>query len=390
MKNLGITSDYLLLFGLGSLFSSKILMSILLLLKEKLLNLLDTIWEYIKEYIIVTYEPIQNNEAIIEKIKIYDKDLYNSLKFKSADVNERGNKCNYSYCSKFCFIKGIPIYIMFTKKVTKNESFYEMYFITLQWYSEKLYLIVKEIMLIDTEKKNTRLKIGNINIDDDGRLHESSSLFINKIPEESLFIDKNIINSIDNVLTNRSQQKYDKKYFRSGSNKAVILLYGPPGTCKTSTIEYFCSKYDVELHYVNINKNYRVSTLTMIINEAYWTFDDGGVKESFIVFEDIDNIFENKEVRSDYKIDLRTLLQIFDGKFSSKKFTIFITTNYIEKLPENMLRTKRIDLKLEFKGPSPKMIREICDRAKYDGDTEQFIKDHNGKSHADVINDLFN
>lgn len=132
--------------------------------------------------------------------------------------------------------------------------------------------------------------------------------------------------------------------------KTGILLYGRPGTGKTSMANAICTKYGRSLVSINVN-NLQDIDLPWLSNIL--TDDD---KEEFVViFEDMDTLFINRsEKESNLNIDhnaiIQNLLQFLDG-VSSPNNVIFIgTTNYIDRIDPAILREGRFDLKVEVKG----------------------------------------
>ena len=82
-------------------------------------------------------------------------------------------------------------------------------------------------------------------------------------------------------------------------------------------------------------------------------------EKSILLIEDIDKVFAGRENVSDKaNITFSALLNCLDGAFYKHGLITIITTNHIEKLDEALLRTGRIDNKIEIPLPTDKEISE--------------------------------
>lgn len=141
-----------------------------------------------------------------------------------------------------------------------------------------------------------------------------------------------------------------------------ILFYGPPGTGKTSLVRALAYEYQIPVYMVNINDNsINDDTIIDMLNCI------GGNGNKILLFEDIDSAFsekekvkfENKNNIMDFKFEethksikdrkyltYAGLLNALDGILSNHHGVITImTTNYIEKLGDALIRPGRIDHK---------------------------------------------
>lgn len=144
-----------------------------------------------------------------------------------------------------------------------------------------------------------------------------------------------------------------------------ILFYGPPGTGKTSLAKAIAYEYQLEMYIINVNdKDVNDDSIIYMLNSI------GGSGNKILLFEDIDSAFTDKEkVKFEEKLEYTTsvvsqkegavpmtnnssrkyltyagLLNALDGVLSSQHGVITImTTNYIDKLGDALIRPGRID-----------------------------------------------
>lgn len=200
---------------------------------------------------------------------------------------------------------------------------------------------------------------------------------------------KYIIKEIEDFIEKKKiYDQYEIPY------KKGFLFYGPPGTGKTSLVKAIASSYNIDIYTININdKEINDDTIVQIIN------DIGGDGVKILLFEDIDSAFSEKEkIKCEdktiekeepayYDINNKTrgvssekendygqsmmnsnmrngnqnrvenkyltysgLLNALDGVLSNQTGVITImTTNYIDKLGQALIRPGRIDNKFELK-----------------------------------------
>lgn len=133
--------------------------------------------------------------------------------------------------------------------------------------------------------------------------------------------------------------------------KRGICFYGPPGTGKT-TISLALANYT--------NRNVYCLNLNCIDDDSKLPRCFGNMNDnSILLIEDIDRVFSGRDnVKEGSKITFSSLLNCLDGAFYKHGLITIITTNHIEKLDEALLRTGRIDLKVEIPLPTEREISE--------------------------------
>lgn len=127
--------------------------------------------------------------------------------------------------------------------------------------------------------------------------------------------------------------------------KTGILLYGEPGTGKSSLVKAIATKYDrsiitlnmSNIEYIDLNK------LTQSVNVDEY-------RRYIILLEDIDTLFLNRVNGQSDKEDnavINKLLQFLDSNTSPTNVIFIATTNHIDRLDDALLREGRFDLKVE-------------------------------------------
>lgn len=129
------------------------------------------------------------------------------------------------------------------------------------------------------------------------------------------------------------------------------LLYGPPGNGKTSLAQAVAYHYGMNLYALSLSGVSSDSSLVGAI--------DGVGANSVVLMEDVD-IYTRSVSRSgdDGKSPtLAGLLNALDGVHTPHGMITFITTNHVENLDPALIRSGRIDYRLELLGPDNDQIQ---------------------------------
>ena len=244
---------------------------------------------------------------------------------------------------------------------------------------------------------------------------DTGMILIDKITDKKIFGSH--VEKIEHIINDflKKQEIYDRfgKKF-----KLNILLYGEPGTGKTSIIKYIANKFKFDkVHY--IDKMFAKNDDTMIVintKEIIENYEKTG-KPSLLVIEDIDKSVlkiggdpESKENKSSSDVPrplrsfnsegryigtvhnnlvssgevLNNLMQFLDSNTSPNGAITIITTNNKQYLPEPLIRPGRLDYMIEVGNISSEDAKEMV---KYYGSNME-IEDHEYNP-ADLENRIF-
>lgn len=289
------------------------------------------------------YFNIRNNIIRINKdfIKKYDS------KFNKRKKDFEGCLINTEFIMKlepqtFCYV-AIGSFSISTDEVIRIGGIFNQRNIHLYVFGKKSLKYKKIIENILEEDKD--LSIYDISTFKDRENENNLKICRNKMISRSfdtLFYDdmvkEKIIRHIDKYLN--SQKIYTK---RSINYKTGILLYGEPGTGKSSLVKAISSKYDIDLVIIDMQNLDKLDLNTLT---SYLNADD---KTYIVLLEDIDCICldrSNVNIDKEDRRAVNKLLQFLDSNSSPNNVIFIATTNHVEKLDEALLRNGRFDLKV--------------------------------------------
>jgi chaperone BCS1 len=158
----------------------------------------------------------------------------------------------------------------------------------------------------------------------------------------SVILDKGIKEGILNDV--RDFLKSGQWYFDRGiPYRRGYLLYGPPGSGKTSFIQALAGHLDYNICILNLSEaNLTDDRLNHLMNHI--------PERSLLLLEDIDAAFNKRDQTDDsgFKsgVTFSGLLNALDGVASSEETITFMTTNHPEKLDPAILRPGRVDFRV--------------------------------------------
>lgn len=134
------------------------------------------------------------------------------------------------------------------------------------------------------------------------------------------------------------------------------LLYGPPGSGKTSYIQALAGELDYNICILNLAEaNLTDDRLNHLMNHL--------PQRSILLLEDIDAAFNKRDQSSDlgYQsgVTFLGLLNALDGVASAEECITFMTTNHPERLDPALLRPGRVDYKVMVNNASPDQVRRM-------------------------------
>lgn len=179
---------------------------------------------------------------------------------------------------------------------------------------------------------------------------------------EELYQEKCIIKSFDKLYFPNKQEIIDKldnfkinfnKYLDLGlSHKTSMLLYGPPGTGKSSICTAIAGYLNYPIYNLNLSAIEKDSDLEKAISYI--------PSRSILLLEDIDRCLPANDEKAKYNI--RTLLNCLDGSSSLNHCVVLMTTNFIENLDDALIRSGRVDHKIEIGYPNKENVEEFLTR----------------------------
>ena len=173
---------------------------------------------------------------------------------------------------------------------------------------------------------------------------------IPKRPIDTLYLKEDELEHVVNTIAEFFSEDEREEYLSFGiPYKKVMFLYGVPGSGKTSCINVIASHFDCDIHLIPLSTDMDDSNLV----EAFSTINtdnENNTNKKIILIEDIDCIFEDRK-EGDHlknKVTLQGLLNCMDGFTCMEGALIFITANKPESLDDAVIRSCRVDYKLEL------------------------------------------
>lgn len=153
-----------------------------------------------------------------------------------------------------------------------------------------------------------------------------------------------IVQDIEDFIKDKSDyHKFGIPY------KRAYMFEGKPGTGKSSLIFALASKLDKNICILNLGGIDDDAKLMKAIKDVH---DD-----AILLIEDIDSLFLKRETKC--SITFSSLLNILDGMGRKDGMITFITTNYIERLDDALLRPGRIDYIIKFGASTKDQIKQM-------------------------------
>ncbi|KAK9761374.1 hypothetical protein K7432_013773 [Basidiobolus ranarum] len=134
------------------------------------------------------------------------------------------------------------------------------------------------------------------------------------------------------------------------------LLYGTPGSGKTSFIHALAGELGLNIYVVNLaNKSLTDDTLTELVTDT--------PTRCILLIEDVDAAFVHRDKNSGQNnITFSGLLNAIDGVAAQEGRLLCMTTNHIDHLDPALIRPGRIDVRAYFGTATSEQARELFER----------------------------
>lgn len=273
------------------------------------------------------------------------------------DIKNEKNKSKYYINPKndyfLVWFKGCPIRIdKNQEKLEQAKDFsslmYNNYTLSGFFAKKKIFQLIDDIMeYSDKEKEKSQ------NTDVYMKRYESWNYVASKNGRsiQSVVMDNDTKNKIVQDIT--TFIKSELWYFKRGiPYRRSYMFHGCPGSGKSSLVRALASLIKSNIHYLNLSDETTSDTdLMYLVSKLEGKFP-------ILVIEDIDTVFEGRTNITKSMISFSGLLNCLDGLFAKSGMITIFTTNHIEKLDPALIRTGRVDVKIEMNFPTSDMIKE--------------------------------
>ena len=194
---------------------------------------------------------------------------------------------------------------------------------------------------------------------------------LSKLPKrnmDTIYLENNQKNKIIKDIEKFDKSKKD--YINLGIPwKRNYLLEGPPGTGKTSLIFALASKFNKNIHIINLGPKVDDSVFMSAVSSL--------PNNTILLLEDIDALFIDRKTNDSNKsmVSFSGILNVLDGMARKNGLITFLTTNYKNRLDQALIRPNRIDFILNFSSATKNQVQQIFTKFFPDrNDFEKFFK----------------
>jgi len=121
------------------------------------------------------------------------------------------------------------------------------------------------------------------------------------------------------------------------------LLYGTPGTGKTSLVTALAGSLGLSIYVINLSSR-------VLTDEMLCELMANAAAKCILLLEDVDAAFSHREGSTSLQgsVTFSGLLNAIDGVAAQEGRLLFLTTNHVDKLDPALVRPGRIDVRIRF------------------------------------------
>ena len=163
-----------------------------------------------------------------------------------------------------------------------------------------------------------------------------------------------LLGDINNFLSSKAWYTERGIPWRRG-----YLLYGPPGSGKTSFVTAVAGETGMNIYSVSLGS-------AGMSDDALQSLMNCAPQRSIILMEDVDAAFmsgiedeQKGEKKTGSLLSLSGLLNAMDGVASQEGSLLFLTTNNPDMLPKRLIRSGRIDVQMAFEHATKEQAQSL-------------------------------
>ncbi|KAI9716057.1 MAG: hypothetical protein M1828_000468 [Chrysothrix sp. TS-e1954] len=181
-------------------------------------------------------------------------------------------------------------------------------------------------------------------------------------------VKERIVQDIDGFLQAREWYLDRGIPYRRG-----YLLWGPPGTGKSSFIQALAGHLDFNIAMLHLSER-------GLTDDRLMHLLSNVPPRSIVLLEDADAAFGNRRSQRDAdgyqgaNVTYSGLLNALDGVASAEERIVFLTTNHVERLDEALVRPGRVDLTVKLGDATLFQAEQLWDRFFRQSDSDRRLR----------------
>lgn len=181
-----------------------------------------------------------------------------------------------------------------------------------------------------------------------------------KRPLDSVILDRGVK---ERILADMKDFLSSEKWYheRGIPHRRGYLLYGSPGSGKSSVIQALAGELDYNIATLNLSeRGLTDDRLNYLLTKV--------PQRTIVLLEDADAAFSNRRTQIDTdgyqgaNVTFSGLLNAIDGVSSVEERLLFLTTNHVDRLDEALIRPGRVDMTVQVAEASRWQAAELWDR----------------------------